>query len=369
MAVDNQPSGNTRRLKAIMFTDIKGYSAMMGEDESLAVKLVLEHREIVRDCLTRYEGQEHETIGDAFVVLFDSVVNAVRCAAEIQQKLKTRNSGLPVDQQVWLRIGVHLGDIIVQGDGIYGDGVNVAARVQDKAEPGGISITEQVFLQVDGKLDYAMEAVGKVELKNIKNPPHLYKLRMDGSKVPVPVRVHRMAVVGAAAAVVVLLALLVWTVLRPQGSSTETVALRTAGQLAIPAPPGLSDQQQARKTLAGQKIAEAMAASGAQRMELLRQALALDPDNTAVQTMLAASMSAEQPAPGGLAAAPTAVAVPAGTGPAGAVPQAASPAAPAALGSSAGARAGDPRPSKIKAKAAATGDHDQPRIQRAIVVE
>lgn len=369
MAAETQPGGNTRRLKAIMFTDIKGYSAMMGEDESLAVKLVLEHREIVRDCLTRYEGQEHETIGDAFVVLFDSVVNAVRCAAEIQQKLKTRNSGLPADQQVWLRIGVHLGDIIVQGDGIYGDGVNVAARVQDKAEPGGISITEQVFLQVDGKLDYAMEAVGRVELKNIKNPPHLYKLRMDGSKVPVPVRVHRMAVAGAAAAVVILLALLVWTMLRPDGHPSAEMALLASGHAGAQALPGLSDQQQVRKTLAGQKIAEAMATTGAQRMELLRQALALDPDNTAVQTMLAASMSAEQPAPGGLAAAPTTVAVPAGAAALGAVPQAASQAAPAAPGNSAGARAGEPRPSKTKAKAAATGDHDEPRIQRAIVVE
>lgn len=368
MAVDNQPSGNTRRLKAIMFTDIKGYSAMMGEDESLAVKLVLEHRELVRECLAHYEGQEHETIGDAFVVLFDSVVNAVRCAAEIQQKLKTRNSGLPADQQVWLRIGVHLGDIIVQSDGIYGDGVNVAARVQDKAEPGGISITEQVFLQVDGKLDYAMEAVGRVELRNIKNPPQLYKLRMDGSKVPEPVRVHGMAVVGAAAAVVILLALLIWTVLRPHGSAGAELALRAPGQAATLALPGLSDQQQARKTLAGQKIAEAMAATGAQRMELLRQALALDPDNTPVQTMLAASMSAEQAVPRGLAAAPTAVALPAGAAPLGAVPQARQ-AAPAAPGSSAGARAGEPRPTKTKAKAAATGDHDEPRIQRAIVVE
>lgn len=362
MAAETQPGGNTRRLKAIMFTDIKGYSAMMGEDESLAVRLVLEHREIVRDCLTRYEGQEHETIGDAFVVLFDSVVNAVRCAAEIQQKLKTRNAGLPADQQVWLRIGVHLGDIIVQGDGIYGDGVNVAARVQDKAEPGGISITEQVFLQVDGKLDYPMEAVGKVELKNIKNPPHLYKLRMDGSKVPVPVRAHRGAMIAAALAVLALLVVLLWTVIRP-----GAVPAGPGPQAAVQ--PATNAAQPAKKALAGQKIAEAMAASGPARLELLRQALALDPDNAAVQTMLATAMAADQAAPLAAAAAATPTSAPGPTAAPEPGPAAPGSGGPAATAPGTAARGRDPRPARTKAKAAAAGEHDQPRIQRAIVVE
>ena len=277
-----------RRLKAIMFTDIKGYSAMMGLDEDRTVKLVLEHRQIVRDCLAVHGGTEHETIGDAFVVLFDSVVNAVRCGADIQERLRLRNSGLPKEEQVWLRIGIHLGDIIVQGDGIYGDGVNVAARVQDKADPGGISITEQVYLQIDGKVDFSLEPMGKIELKNIRNPPNLYKVRMKGdghvrrSPVLLPVAL-------ALGVLLVAVGLAVWLTRTPAPEPVKApvVLAQVPVQQAIVAP--VEDT----KAQAGRKVAEAMAQTGPARMELLRQALALDPDNPAVQSMLAAAMAPE----------------------------------------------------------------------------
>ncbi len=310
-------SDGSRRLKAIMFTDIKGYSAMMGADERLTVKLVLEHRQIVRECLVKHDGTEHETIGDAFVVLFDSVVNAVRCGAEIQSRLKQRNAGLPEAEQVWLRIGIHLGDIILQGDGIYGDGVNVAARVQDKADPGGISITEQVYLQIDGKIDFPIESVGKVDLKNIRNPPSLYKLRLDGSAAPTRRRTPVAALV-AGGLLVLLGAVVAWWLLRatapvaapppppavvaqpatpaPAPVAPPAAAAAAAAPVAPPAPAAAPPAQDDAKVRAGRKVAEALKATGDARIELLREALALDPDNEAVQAMLAAVVTAQSQA-------------------------------------------------------------------------
>ena len=106
-----------RHLKAIMFTDIKDYSAKMSRDERRTVELVLAHREIVRETLPAYQGEEHEIIGDAFVVLFDSVVNAVHCGVEIQRRLAAWNAERPPEEQVWIRIGIHLGDIIMRDGG------------------------------------------------------------------------------------------------------------------------------------------------------------------------------------------------------------------------------------------------------------
>ncbi|MBM4342262.1 MAG: adenylate/guanylate cyclase domain-containing protein [Deltaproteobacteria bacterium] len=337
----SSPDGN-RRLKAIMFTDIKGYSAMMGQDESRTVKAVLEHREIVRECLKDHDGTEHETIGDAFVVLFDSVVNAVRCGAEIQARLKARNDSLPKEEQVWLRIGIHLGDIIVQGDGIYGDGVNVAARVQDKAEPGGISITEQVFLQIDGKIDLAMEPVGKVELKNIRNPPSLYRLKLDGAQ---PLVKHRSWVAPVAAAALVIGGIGLAVALNNRSTPAPVAAAAPAvapAPVAPPAPaPVVVDPKAEAKVAAGQKVTEALGTSGQARVDLLRQALALDPDNPAVQNLLVVAMQALP------AAAPTPTAAPA-------------PAAVAEPARPAGPRAAHPGKPK--------GDDDT-KIKRSVVVE
>jgi class 3 adenylate cyclase len=305
----------TRRLKAIMFTDIKGYSAMMGADEQRTVKLVLEHREIVRECLKAHDGSEHETIGDAFVVLFDSVVNAVRCGTEIQQRLRERNAALPLEEQVWLRIGIHLGDIIVQGDGIYGDGVNVAARVQDKADPGGINITEQVYLQIDGKVDVAMEPLGKVELKNIRNPPSMYRLRLDGTAAaPSPNRRVTWAV-AAGVAVLGAAALVAWR--WPDAPPPEAPPAVAAPRAIEPTLPAESAAAADRKSEAARKFAQAIGATGQARIDLLREALALDPHNTAVQNLLASSVVAPAAMPSPSAADATAPAANGAPAPAG----------------------------------------------------
>lgn len=168
-----------RQLKAIMFTDIKGFSSMMGKDEELTVRLVREHRELIREVLAKHRGEERQTIGDAFLVLFDSAVNAVRCAVEIQTRMRAINAERPEQERIWIRIGIHLGDILVEEKEIYGDGVNIAARVEPQAEPGGICITQQVLHQIEGKLDCRTSHLGRRELKNIRNAPDLYQLIID----------------------------------------------------------------------------------------------------------------------------------------------------------------------------------------------
>jgi adenylate cyclase len=140
-----------RRLAAIMFTDMVGYSALAQRDEGLALELLEEHRALLRPAFLKHQGQEVKTIGDGFLVEFASAVAAVNCAVELQEALARRNLGAPEDRQLQVRIGIHLGDVLRRGDDIVGDGVNIAARVEPLADPGGIAITQQVFDQVYNK--------------------------------------------------------------------------------------------------------------------------------------------------------------------------------------------------------------------------
>lgn len=167
-----------------MFTDMMGFSRMMGEDEARTIRLVEEHRAIVRAILPSYGGREHQTIGDAFVVLFDSALNAVSCAVEIQKQLRARNEGKVKDEQVWIRVGIHLDDIVFKDGQIYGDGVNLAARVEPQAEPGGICVTEPVLAHVKGKVTFGFVSLGERALKNIARPPQLYAVHVEGAPAP-----------------------------------------------------------------------------------------------------------------------------------------------------------------------------------------
>lgn len=275
-----------RRLLAIMFTDIKGYSAMMGVDEARTVRLVLEHRTLVREVLHLHGGTEHETIGDAFVVLFDSVVDAVRCGVEIQRRLRGRNTGLPAEDQVWLRIGIHLGDIILQQDGIYGDGVNLAARIEQLADPGGVCISEQVWLQVDGKVDFVAEPMGRVDLKNIRNPPKLYRIRLDDAAgAPKRAAARKGALVAAALLLLAVLAGGAWLAQRPE--PVPPAGPTPVAPAPQPPPPTVADAPALPdKAVIGRKVREAMAATGAARVTLLEEAAQLDPDNVALMGML-----------------------------------------------------------------------------------
>jgi len=154
MAANNAhdaPTPIERRLATILCADVAGYSQMMGANEERTVRVFRAHREIFESLVTLHRGRIFNTAGDALLVEFASAVEAVRCATEIQAALRTRNDHLAPEERMQFRIGVNVGDVIVQGSDLLGDGVNVAARVQTATEPGGIRISGSVFDQIQDK--------------------------------------------------------------------------------------------------------------------------------------------------------------------------------------------------------------------------
>src|SRR6202045_3025466 len=165
-----------RKLAAIMFTDMVGYSALAQRDEGLALELLDEHRAFLRPAFLKHQGQEVKTIGDGFLVEFASAVAAVNCAVELQEALARRNLGATAYRQLQDRIGIHLGDVVPRGNALWGDGVNIAARIEPLAGSGGIAITQQVFDQVYNKIPETLARIGKIELKNIQRPVEVYRI-------------------------------------------------------------------------------------------------------------------------------------------------------------------------------------------------
>src|SRR6267142_5633940 len=163
----NAESSVQRRLVAILSADIAGYSRLMGEDEATTVRDLKEHQAVVLPLVGRYGGRIIDTAGDGILAEFPSVINATECAVEIQTIMATRNEGMPESRRMRFRIGINLGDVIHDETRIYGDGINVAARLEGIAEPGGICISRQVFDQVRGKLPFTFEDVGERQVKNI----------------------------------------------------------------------------------------------------------------------------------------------------------------------------------------------------------
>jgi adenylate cyclase len=165
-----------RKLAAILCADVKGYSRLMGEDESYTVGALKECRKVFAENIQKHAGRVVNASGDSILAEFPSVVSAVQCAVEIQNQLNGRNAELPDNRKMVFRIGVNLGDVIQSEDAIYGDGVNIAARIEALAEPGGVSISSTVFNQVRNKLPYGYEYQGEHQVKNITNPVKVFKL-------------------------------------------------------------------------------------------------------------------------------------------------------------------------------------------------
>src|SRR4051812_14147951 len=163
-----------RRLAAIMFTDMVGYSALTQKNEALALELLEEHRKILRPFFTKHDGREIETSGDAFFVEFNSAVEATNCAIEIQTVLHERNQTKPQERHIRLRIGLHIGDVVYVDNHVHGDGVNIAARMEPLAQPGGICISEDVARQIRNKVIYPVVKLGEEKLKNISMPMDIY---------------------------------------------------------------------------------------------------------------------------------------------------------------------------------------------------
>ena len=169
-----------RRLAALMFTDMVAYTALTQRNEELAMELLNEQRRLIRQFLAKHKGREVDTIGDAFLVEFTSALEAVRCAIGIQSALKEINAKRPDEKKIWIRVGIHLGDVIHTGTQVAGDAVNIASRIEPLAPPGGICVTAQVYASVVNKFEGTFESMGIPELKNISTPIEVYRISEYG---------------------------------------------------------------------------------------------------------------------------------------------------------------------------------------------
>ncbi len=168
--------GFKRKLTAILIADVEGYSRLMDDDEERTIHTLNDYRETMSNLIKQYRGRVVDTTGDNLMAEFTSAVDAVNCAVEIQRELAERNLKLPDDRKMQFRIGVNVGDVVEEGGRIYGDGVNIAARVEDLADAGGIGISGRVYDQVENKLDYEYEYMGEQAVKNISKPVRLYRV-------------------------------------------------------------------------------------------------------------------------------------------------------------------------------------------------
>ena len=203
--------GTERKLAAILNADVKGYSRLMGDDEAATVRTLTAYRDLMASRVRQHRGRVVDFTGDNLLAEFASVVDAVRCAVEIQEELRVRNAELPDHRKMEFRIGINLGDVIVEGDRIYGDGVNVAARVQSLAEGGSIAVSGTVYDQIENKLTLRYESLGEHAVKNIAKPVRVYRVVMEPGTAAVagqarkarPRSMLRAALVGLAVLVVV----------------------------------------------------------------------------------------------------------------------------------------------------------------------
>lgn len=185
-------SNTERKMAAILAMDVVSYSEKMGRDEEGTLRHLRACREIIENVVAENRGRIFNTAGDAFMIEFSSAVSAISAAVDIQKLINSRNDSLAPDQQMCFRVGVNVGDIIIEGDNLYGEGVNIAARLESIAPPGGISVSDKVYAEVRRKFNFAFEDHGQQSLKNIEDPVHVYQLNV-GAAGPVPV-------VGGAAA-------------------------------------------------------------------------------------------------------------------------------------------------------------------------
>jgi adenylate cyclase len=177
----------TRRLAAILAADVAGYSRLMGADEEGTLeRLKSMRRELLDPKIAEHRGRVVKTTGDGLLVEFASVVDAVRCAVAVQRAMPERNTGVAADSRIELRIGINLGDVIVEGDDLYGDGVNIAARIEALADAGGVFVSNTVHDHVRDRLPFAFDNLGEQQVKNIARPVRVYRVRT--SPTPSPAR-------------------------------------------------------------------------------------------------------------------------------------------------------------------------------------
>lgn len=189
-------SDGERRLAAIMFTDMAGYTALTQASESQALRVLERHNRLLRPFFPKYHGKEVKTIGDSFLVEFESALDALKCAVEVQSYLHDYNVSSKEEWKIKLRIGIHLGDVVHQKGDVFGDAVNIASRIEPEVGPEGIGVSEQVYDQVQNKFDLPLVSLGERRLKNVTVPVTVYAVQMpwEGRRESIALNLHRVAI-------------------------------------------------------------------------------------------------------------------------------------------------------------------------------
>ena len=180
-----EPHNITRKLVALLSADVQGYSRLMGDDEIATIRTVTAYRTLMTTLIQQYRGKVIDSPGDNLLAEFASALDGVQCAVAIQQKLQTQNAELAAHRQMAFRIGINVGDVVVEGERLYGDGVNIAARLEGLAQGGGICISGTVYDQVENKLPLGYEYLGEKIVKNISKPIRVYRVVPDVAVEPV----------------------------------------------------------------------------------------------------------------------------------------------------------------------------------------
>ena len=234
--------GVKRKLTAILSADVKGYSRLMGEDEEWTVRTLNVYKDVMGNLIQQHRGRVVDSTGDNLMAEFASVVDAVQSAVEIQQVLRAKNALLPENRRMEFRIGINLGDVIEEGERIYGDGVNIAARLESLAEAGGICISGSAYEQIENKLPLRYDYLGEHEVKNIAKPVRAYRARIEPEAVPpklgeekkpVGKRLSKAALAIIAFVVIAGAVILYQFVFRPSPSKTEVASKE---KMAFPLP-------------------------------------------------------------------------------------------------------------------------------------
>jgi len=229
-----------RKLTAILSADVKGYSRLMGEDEEATVRTITAHRKVITSVIQKYRGRVVDSPGDNILAEFVSVVDAVQSGVEIQEVIRAKNAELPDERRMEFRIGINLGDVIQEGERIYGDGVNIAARVEGLADPGGICISGSAYEQIENKLALGYDYIGEHTVKNIVKPIRVYKVPTGPEILQKVTEEKRPAPGWQRAALAVVIALLVVSggvaIWKSYRSTTPPIEVASVEKMAFPLP-------------------------------------------------------------------------------------------------------------------------------------
>ena len=239
--------GFKRKLTAILSADVEGYSRLMGEDEDATIRTLTAYRELMSTLIKKHRGRMVDSPGDNLLAEFLSVVDAVRCAVEVQEELRVRNAELPENRRMEFRIGINLGDVVEEGERIYGDGVNITARVEGLAEGGGICISGTVYDSIKNKLSLGYESMGEHTVKNIKEPVWVYRVQMEPETVAFAVSREKKAglkhwrwAVLATVVVVAAVIVTIWNFYSRPSPTPEDVTSEEVPLLELPDKPSIA---------------------------------------------------------------------------------------------------------------------------------